>query len=289
MATQTQGKFFEAVDGKRLFARWQPAPTAPLRGGALVVHGYADHSGRYDEVGARLRTLGFHTMAFDYRGHGEASGQRGHCHDFAEYLSDLDRALAALRHGMGAAQKAPILLVAHSHGSLIALRALCDPSRPLAGVTAAVLSSPFLAVGMKVSPIKLLVGKLASRIAPKLSMPNGIDATLLTHDREILAVTQRDDLRHQVATARWFTEALAAQEYVQANAARITVPTLWLIGDDDRIADPAAMRRAYARAGGAKLAHEYRAFYHELFNETGREQVFKDIESWIPPLFPVVA
>jgi alpha-beta hydrolase superfamily lysophospholipase len=278
-----QETYFDAADGLRLFARWQPAPSAQPRGAALVVHGYADHAGRYAEVARRLTDHGFHTMAFDYRGHGQAAGQRGHCDRFAEYLADLDRALRTLRARAG---DLPVLIVAHSHGSLITLRALTDPGQPLGGVRAAVLSSPFLAIGMKVNPVKLLAGKAASRIAPRFSMPNGIDTDLLTHDAEILKVTKLDGLRHTVATARWFTEMQEAQRFVEEHAGRIKLPTLWLVGTGDRIADPGAMQRVYARAGGDKHLAVFDGFYHELFNETERARVFAALDPWILSRFP---
>lgn len=281
----TEPAAFDAPDGLKLHAHWQPAPAAPLRGGALIVHGYADHGGRYAEVAGRLTALGFKTMAFDYRGHGRAGGKRGHCDRFEEYLGDLDRALALLAQAVGGK---PILLLAHSHGGLISLRALCDPGRPLHGVRAAVLSSPFLGIGMKVSGAKILAAKVASRLVPKLSMPNGIDVDVLTHDAQILAVAKQDGLRHAVATSRWFTEMQTAQAYVDTTAGRIGIPTLWLVGTQDRLASTAAMQRVHDRAGGDKTLCVYDGFYHEVMNETGRARVFADIERWITPRFPPV-
>src|SRR4051812_21099378 len=109
---------FVAADGARLWAHWhaQPAAASP-RGGVLIVHGYADHGGRYVELGERLVARGYATMAFDYRGHGRAGGKRGHCLRFADFLGDLDGAIAQLRGAIG--DDAPLWIYSHSHGGLV--------------------------------------------------------------------------------------------------------------------------------------------------------------------------
>ena len=79
-----------------------------------------------------------------------------------------------------------------------------------------------------------------------------------------------------VATARWFTEATAAQEYVATNAHRIQVPTTWLVGGDDPIADPARSRTVASRISGASY-HDLVGFKHEVFNEVERARVFDQL------------
>ncbi len=285
MSTQTS-RYFDAADGLKLHALWQPTPEGALRGGAVVVHGYADHAGRYEHVAAHLYGLGFTTMSFDYRGHGKAGGQRGHVDRFEQYLGDLEAAIGALAKEIG---DQPIMIVSHSHGGLMTLRWLTDPSRApelKRRVRGAVLSSPFLGLAMKVNPLKTMLGKAASRVAPRLSMPNGIKTVDLTHDAEMLARTEADQLRHSVATSRWFTEMQAAQAYVEANVGRLDVPTLWVVAGDDRLADAKATQRIAARAGGDKKIVVYDGFFHEILNETERKRVFDEIDRWLAAKLP---
>jgi alpha-beta hydrolase superfamily lysophospholipase len=273
------GQFFSR-DGTRLHGEWHH-PQGQPRGVAVVLHGYADHGGRYVEVSRRLADLGLGAFAIDYRGHGRADGRRGHCMRFSEYLDDLD---AALTRARAAVPRGPLLVVAHSHGALIALRALSDALRA-PRLDGAVFSSPYLGIGMPVSPIKIAAGKVASRVAPALTMPNGLRLQDFTHDQDILRVTAGDALRHTVATARWFTESVAAQEHVAAHSDRLTVPSLWCVGAADPIVDLAATRRAYERAGGDKTLKMYEGYFHEVFNEVGRGLVFGDIAAWISSKF----
>jgi alpha-beta hydrolase superfamily lysophospholipase len=270
---------FPSRDGTRLYGEWHH-PTGTPRGAALVVHGYADHGGRYVEVAQKLAGIGLATLAIDYRGHGRADGQRGHCETFVEYLDDLDAAIARVR---AAVPTGPLLLVTHSHGGLLALRALTDPARPLK-VDGVVLSSPFLGFP-PVPAAKALAGKVASRLYPSLSMPNGLSVDSLTHDEEIKRISSADGLRHDQATARWFTEAEGAQEYVLRFADRLAVPSLWLVANADPIVDVPATKRVYERAGGDKQIKLYEGYFHEIFNEVGRAQVFQDMTRWISSKF----
>jgi lysophospholipase len=274
---------FDAADGTKLHGEWFPAAGTP-RAGVLIVHGYADHGGRFGHVAKRLQGDGFSVLTFDYRGHGKAEGKRGHCAAFGEYLTDLHSAVAQLREGVG---ERPIAIVAHSHGALITLRALSEPGRTPPGVAAVALSSPYLGLAMKVPAGKILAGRVMSRIWPSLALGNGIQSKDLTHDAQMIAAHDADPLVHKVATARWFTEATAAQEYVGAHADRVAVPTLWLVAGEDHLADPAVAKQVHAKAGGEKKLHVYDKLFHELFNEVERERVLDDLTAWLSPRFPV--
>jgi alpha-beta hydrolase superfamily lysophospholipase len=273
------GPFFSR-DGTRLHGEWH-YPAKAARGVAVILHGYDDHGGRYVEVAKRLNELGLAAFAIDYRGHGRADGRRGHCQRFEEYLDDLDAALTRARLNV---ERGPLLIVGHSHGSLIALRALTDPARA-PRVDGVVLSSPFLGMGGEVPAWKQLAGKVTSRALPALSLPNGLKLEDLTHDREMLQWTKRDGLRHGVATSRWYTECVEAQSYVLEHAGRLKVPSFWPVGAADPVVDVEATRQAFARAGGDKTLKLYEGYYHEVFNEVGRATVYADLGSWITSKF----
>lgn len=258
--------------GETLHAEWF-APTAEPRGVCVIVHGYAEHIGRYREVANVLSGDGWGVLGFDQRGHGKSTGRRGHITRFTDYLDDLDAARARAR-ALADEAKLPgrDILVAHSNGSLIALRALSDPARA-PGVEAAVVSSPFLGLRLPVSSGRKLAARIASRIAPTFTQANQLRVEDLTHDVDKQKERLADTLCHSVATARWFTEAMAAQAYVAAHAAQIRVPTLWLVGADDPIADPARSRAIGEALPGATY-HHLAGFRHEVWNEVDRAQPF---------------
>lgn len=265
---------FSSPDGAGLVGDWYPASQS--RGVALIVHGYAEHAGRYAEVAGQLGDEHLDVLAFDVRGHGRSSGRRGHCHKFAEFLGDYD---AAYEQARLRADGKPIVVIGHSHGSLIVLRALCrgDKPRPLA----AVVSSPFLGLKLRISPVTRIAGELASRVWPALAFPNKLVVEDLTTDPVKQDERRRDQLCNTVATARWFTEATHAQGETLAMAAQITTPTCWLVAGDDPIADAAASRRLQQRLKAPSEFHELAGFRHEVFNEAQRSVPFALMRTFI--------
>jgi len=273
---------FPSKDGLSLYGEFYQHE-AP-RGVALVLHGYAEHCGRYREVAHVLHQAGFASLAFDMRGHGRAAGARGHALRFDEFLGDVDAALGELDRRVPG--ELPIALVCHSHGGLVGLRLLADPWRCPRRIRCAVMSSPFLALRLKVSPVKRVGARMIGMILPSLSLPSEIPIDKLTHDEGKLAERRVDTLCHDVAGARWFNEAQAAQAWVREFAHRVEIPTLWLIAADDHIADPAAARSVAERVAGPARIHVLEGQYHEVFNEIERGASFGLLQGFLEENFP---
>ncbi len=248
-------------------------PSEPPRGVVVVTHGYAEHCGRYRELANVIVGAGWAALSYDVRGHGQSPGVRGFIDRFDAYLEDLAAVQAAARKL--APEGAPLVLLGHSHGARITLRARCD-DRPPPGVKAAIISSPYLALRLAVPGYRKALARVASRVAPRLAQPNALRVEDLTSDPVKQQERLADKLCLDIATARWFTEALRAQAYVASHAARIKIPTTWLVGGDDPIADPARSRAVASQVPGATY-HDLVGLKHEVFNETSRGQVFAEV------------
>ncbi len=260
---------FPSTGGVTLYAEVF-LPRKPANAVAVMVHGYAEHCGRYREVANVLVGAGVATLGYDYRGHGRASGRRGHIDAWSDYHDDLDAAISQAR---ALAPGKPVILVCHSNGGLITLRALTDAARR-PDVAAAVISSPFLGLRLQVPAAKVWLARGMSRVFPAFSQKNDLRVQDLTTDPEKQAARTADTLCHDVASARWFTEAQAAQAHVRRQAANITLPTLWVIGGDDPIADPTVSEPLARHLHGAEV-HLLRGFKHEVWNERERAHPFE--------------
>ena len=266
--------FFSARDGVRLFWRTERA-AAPV-GHVAVVHGYAEHLGRYVEITRALTGAGYTVHLIDVRGHGQSGGKRAHVDAFKEYLSDLEIFLARVKEQ---AAKAPVFLLGHSHGSLIVARYLLNQPEAVRGV---VLASPYFKLKMHVPPLKILAGKLVGRLLPSLPMKNEIKPELLTRDVRIQNATRTDPLYQSIATPRWFNESNAAQEAVLRRATEFVTPFLLLFGAADPIADPAGGRDFFEHSTSKdKQLKLYDGLLHELFHEPERDIVFRDVVGWL--------
>jgi alpha-beta hydrolase superfamily lysophospholipase len=277
---------FPSGDGVELYGEWFAVPRP--RAAALVLHGYLEHCGRYRELAHVLARAGIATFTFDMRGHGRAEGQRGYITGMGEYLADMDAARAVLDRSvdeLAPGSALPRVLIGHSNGALIALRALTEPARGPAPV-AAVLSSPFLGLKHKISGVKDMIGRLAGRWLPTLSLPSDIPIEHLTSDPDKQRERRLDTLCNDVASSGWYLAAQEAQAFVAAQAARIEVPTLWLVSGSDRVADAAVTRTLHARLSSPSTYHELAGLEHEVFNERERGRVFGLLRDFLDQVLP---
>lgn len=266
----------QSPDGTRLFyRRW---PVERPRAAVAIVHGYAEHSGRYDHVAAMLNDLGMDVFALDVRGHGKSAGARGHAGDYAEYDADVRALLARVRAESPAKR---IFVLGHSNGGLITL---FYALRPDPDIAACIVTAPFLGTAMKVPGWKSFLGRVMSSVYPTLTMPSGLPTSALSHDPEVVRAYEQDPLVFPTATAGWFTAALAAMERVKSGASGIKLPFLVMQGTGDRLADPTQARPLFDALGSADKKYiEYPGFYHEIMNEVEKDRVLGDIRAWLEP------
>ena len=150
------------------------------------------------------------------------------------------------------------------------------------GLSGLILSAPAIGIGVEVPAYKRVLAALASKLVPDLSLPSDIPLEWLTQDPEMLSWASKDPLMPGIGTARWFTETRRTQALVLSGAASITVPTLFLIAGDERLVSNDATSAFRGQLGSGDAAwKEYPGYRHELFNELGRELVFRDLVSWL--------
>jgi alpha-beta hydrolase superfamily lysophospholipase len=272
--------------GDALFRRsWLPdeEPAAAL----VVVHGYGEHGGRYQHLADAMVPRGYAVHVFDLRGHGRSPGVRGHVERFSDYVGDARLfvdAVAAERAAEAGRPAPPLFLLGHSLGGLIATS--CAEAHP-DGLAGLILSSPFLRLRLPVGGVKRAAARVLSKVAPTRDIGNSIPAEELSHEPGVVAAYKTDPLNHHVATARWAAEALAAQRAALSAAGQLRLPLLVMYAGADTIADPAASRELFASAASAdKTIRCYDGYYHELFNEVGRDAVFADLAAWLAPRVP---
>jgi alpha-beta hydrolase superfamily lysophospholipase len=271
--TTTTDGFITGSDGTRLFFRRHTGASPVAR--ILVIHGYAEHGGRYLDLLDALAVAGFDALAFDLRGHGHSDGLRGHLRRFEDYLDDSRAALDVLTAGTNRGA----LVFGHSMGGLIATHlAASEPRR----CRALALSSPLFARAMKVGPLKLLAAKTLGRLLPTFSMPNGITADFLTRDPAEIALHGTDPLILTRARAGWFIAIEAAMAAAPACMAGLTMPLYLMHGDSDPLTDFQASRALFSQAPSAdKTFVALPGMRHETLRDIGREQVRADLVRWL--------
>jgi alpha-beta hydrolase superfamily lysophospholipase len=264
-----------AVPGPSLYTvrvRPEAAPKATIG----IVHGYADHAGRYGHVQDAWADAGIASIAIDMRGHGRAEGARGYCDRFGEFLDDVGELARVVRTE---ASGGPCFLLGHSFGGLVAsVSAIHSPS-PWRGL---ILSAPFFGLSLEVPAVKVAVARVASRVVPHLGLPSGLAGKDLTHDPAQAASYDRDPLVFKKATARWFTETQKAQKDVLARASELRMPLYETFGECDPVAKNAAGKAFFDRVSSTdKTWNERKGAFHEVLNEPEWRELTTSIADWV--------
>ncbi len=262
-----------AHDGLSLLRRaWRPAE--PQRA-ILLVHGFAEHSDRYDGLGSWLAARDFAVHAYDQRGHGRSEGVRCHVDRFDEFLDDLQIAVDLVRSEH---PHLPLSIVGHSMGGLI-VSAFLNERKP--DVIAAATSGAALAVD-GVPQWRRKLSRMLRRMAPQRSIASGIDPSGLCRDQSVVQAYIDDPLVHRRMTFSLADELLAAVVRTAGSGAQVQVPLLMLHGEADEICPARGTRAFHAQLRGP--GHRLRIYpqlRHEIFNEPEREQVYEDLAEWL--------
>lgn len=270
---------YTASDGDNLAVQdWHLPPQVQPRATVLVVHGLGEHAGRYDALALRLNAWGFAVRSYDQYGHGESGGPRGGLSQPRRLLDDLADLVESTRHR---SPDLPLVLLGHSMGGLVAASFVAHQVLPVDGL---VLSSPLLQ--MRLNPVQKLMLSVVPKVAPNLTLGNGLDPDHLSHDAALVAAYRRDPLVHDRISGRLAAFMATEGEWVRARAAAWSVPTLLLYAGDDRIVDPEGSRSFAAHAPrDVVVARRYDDLYHEIFNETDAEPVFAALHHWLDERF----
>jgi acylglycerol lipase len=263
---------FEGAGGRRLLRRaWLPEhPSLAI----VLVHGFAEHSGRYEHVGAWFAARGGAVHAYDHRGHGRSSGPRCHVQRFEDLLDDLEVLLDRVREEH---PEIPIFLIGHSMGGLVVSTLACEREPRVDGI---VTSGAALALGQGISRGRILAARALRWIAPRLSIDAGLPAEGLSTDPEVVRAYLDDPLVERKTTTALAAEMLTAVRRTARHAGSVRVPMLLLHGEEDPLC-PVEGSAAFARGAPDATFRSYPGMRHEIFNEPDHEVVLGDVWSWI--------
>ena len=270
----TEGKFTGRNNFSLYRQAWLPdgIPVAVL----VVVHGIAEHSGRYSNLVNYFVPKGYAVYSFDLRGHGKSEGIRSYVERFSYYLDDLKIFCNIVREEN---KKAKIFLVGHSMGSTIAIAYAIEHQSELNGL---IVSGTTLKAGASINQATILMAKILSILAPKMGV-SALDANLISRDKAVVDAYVHDPLNYTgKLRARWGTELLKTMIRLQSKISELSLPILIMQGSADRISDPSSSTMLFDGVKSKdKTLKLYEGFYHEIFNDPERRQVFLDLEAWL--------
>lgn len=297
---KSEWRSFRANDGAEVHYRyWAPAD-AP-RAAVQIVHGAAEHSGRYDRFARALVKQGYAVYATDHRGHGRTrvrSGQLGDAgpdawNRFVQDEQQLTQLIRLEHPGI------KLVLFGHSLGSFIAQDYI---TRHGDSIHAVIMSG----TGYGPPPPKELMDALNAAAQQSPLGPSEFWAGLFKDfnkpfsDKPGFEWLSRDaaEVRKYLGDKQAgfaFSNELVRdifQGFVEfrdpAREARIPrqLPILVIQGSEDPVGGnlkgTQALLDRYKALGLTRVSHRfYQGARHEVLNETNREEVTRDVIEWL--------
>lgn len=269
MASTTETVRREGGAPDLLVRHWPAA--GPAWAAMLIVHGIAEHSGRYEHVGDGFAAAGIDVSALDLRGNGGSSGQRAYVDRWSDYLDDVEWRLGAVRDS---ANDKPVVLLGHSLGGLITFD-YATSGRPSPDLL--VLSSP--ALDSTIPGWKRTLARALSGIAPTMRIKNELAGDQLSADPTVGERYFADPLVERTTTTRLAAEALGSQERVARRFGDLAIPTLVFHGTADSIVPVAASEPLGALPGVRRVVLP--GLRHEILNEPASPEIVADVVRWL--------
>lgn len=244
------------------------------RANIVFVHGLGEHIHRYDTWAGLLNREGIGFTGVDLPGHGLSDGARGFIRDYSvtdEMIEILLRSAASTFPGI------PVFIYGHSLGGGIVLDYLVRESPAVKG---AIVTSPWLKLSFEPSKFKLALASVMKSILPGLIQPSGLVVEHISHDPEVVEKYKSDKLVHDKISVSLFTSAMNAGNYALTHASNLKVPLLLMHGSDDQICSPEGSREFASKTPLAELKI-WQGGYHELHNDTLKNEVFEYLMKWI--------
>jgi alpha-beta hydrolase superfamily lysophospholipase len=257
--------FLDGSEGRIFYRRWDPE--GPARRVVLIVHGYAEHGGRYAHVARALNDRGAVVYADDHLGHGRSDGERALITDFDHVADDLH---AVARIARAEHPRLPLVLVGHSMGGLLTARFAERWPDEVAGIAfcGAVIGD----------------WQWAREVLTQPELPHiPFDPAALSRDPRAGVGYAADPLVYHGQYKRGLLEAeVEALDAMQRDMDRLTMPVLFLHGTSDPFVPWERSLQAVRDMPTEDLTvHVYPGARHEVLNETNRDEVIVDLADWL--------
>lgn len=291
-------------DGKNTLACYLWEPENP-RGVVQIVHGVAEHVGRYAGFAQFLADQGYVVCGNDHLGHGKTvtDGRYGYFGPKDGWVL-VTADVKSLRDAMGEKYPdVPYFLFGHSMGSFLTRTYLCAYPGTVDG---AILSGTGQEKDAVVAAGKTLASSICAAQGPdtvsetvnKLSLgayndqfkPNRTTADWISRDEKVVDAYLQDPFCTFKPTAGLFRDMMEGLQYISNpdNLAcmDIRTPVYLMSGDQDPVgSNGKGVARVYdffKKAGTADLTMKlYPGGRHEMLNELNRDEVYADVLAWL--------
>jgi alpha-beta hydrolase superfamily lysophospholipase/SAM-dependent methyltransferase len=263
---------FSSWDGAQLFYRaWIPVKAANKA--LFLFHRGHEHSGRWQETVDLLGLDDVAVFAWDARGHGRSSGERGSASSLADMVKDVDVFVRHVSEKYDMALNNMIVL-AHSLAAVTVTAWVHDYAPP---IRAMILATAAFRVKLYV-PFAIPTLRL---LRPRF-VRSYVKSRVLTHDREQAALYDSDPLIFRQIAVNLLLDLHDTAERLVADAGAIHIPTLMIGASNDWVVSLKAQQKFFDRLSSPlKSMRVFPGAYHSIFHEKNRAEVVDVVREFI--------
>ncbi|UNO50860.1 alpha/beta fold hydrolase [Alicyclobacillus acidoterrestris] len=286
---------------------WMPEPHQSPVGVVVILHGMSEHILRYQTFAEQLAKAGYLVHGYNQRGHGsvddESRGDLGE-NGFEQLIDDAHVVIKTVRQSTDR----PVVLFAHSMGSFVAQGLLSQYPK---SVDACILCGSNGPEGPILHLAKWLARRYArihGRTATSVVLtwlifgaynrafrPNRTNFDWLTRDeREVDLYLSDRDCGFSLTTASMYDMFRTLQQIHRPDRIRqipLNLPIFIIAGEKDPVGHFGRgikrLVQLYTKHGLEHVSYKlYPDARHELLHEQNREEVMRDILSWLAEHVP---
>lgn len=265
----------QTADGYRLHTvHW--LPDRETKAVVMLVHGIAEHSGRYGHVAQYLNTHGYAVHSYDHVGHGQSEGRRVYFDDLEQPVRHLAQFVDHVRDDH---PNDKLFLYGHSMGALISLLYALEHQAALSGL---IVSGIPLNLDEKAAEMLILLNGWLDKLVPWLPLiPFSSDG--LSRDPSVVASYDNDPLVYRgLVRVRMSHFLIQRSRYARTQMRHITLPILILHGGSDTICPASGSQTLYDGVQSAdKTLKLMPQMYHEIHNEPEHAEILTDVAEWL--------
>lgn len=270
MEQGNEGKLWFAADKVPLFYHCYPGHKSDYY--YSIIHGFAEHSGRYTKLIQCLLNTGRTVFAHDLRGHGRSGGARGSINSWAQYWEDFRGLSLHLKQDTELPSCRTIIL-GHSLGGLIALDGALRDGKDIGGL---ILSSPCL--GLPLAPGLMILNRVLAQLFPGFSYPRPVKPEDLSRDEVVCKAYANDPLILKSIRAKTLQVIITAGDSLERSALKLGMPLWFLAAGNERVVDLNRTLQVYAKLEAPfKKLKVFDDFRHEIFNEVHNEIAYDTV------------
>lgn len=291
-------------DGHKIFVRIYEPTRKPI-GYFHILHGMAEHSGRYEEFSKLLCNIGYIVVAHDHRGHGKTAelnnsplGFIAEHNGFERIVEDVHEVIEQVK----VEKNLPTILFGHSMGSFVTRRyiqlysdeidkvILCGTgATTLLHITGNILARSFSKIKGKQKEGKLFSELSFGSFNKKI--PNAKTFfDWLSRDDEIVEKYLEDPYCGFIPTNQFFVDLTNGLKTIvrkkEIDKIRKDLPILLISGSDDPVGNNGKgvfqVANQYEQCGLTNITiHLFEGMRHEILNEINNEKVYEVILRWL--------